>query len=169
MILLASLFAPCAALNAVPSQSSASCSRASMDVFRVLMLAVLVAILVVLVATFALVAFSCAPLTASVLFSDKVPALTLVIVLAVSVPCAALYAVPFQSIASCSRVSIDVLRVLILAVLVAMLAVLLAILVVLVATLSLVAFSCEPLTASVLSSERVPAFTLVMVLVVSVP
>ena len=80
---------------------------------------------------------------------------------------------PFQSRASSLRsptVSVKlvilVVLVAIFAVLVAIFPVLVAILVVLVSTSSLVAFSCEPLTASLLESETAPSATSVITLAV---
>ena len=94
---------------------------------------------------------------ASVLFLETEPALTLVILLVVSVPCAALNAPAalFHSRESSLRSPTESVR--------------LVMLVVLVDTLSLVVLSWEPLTASVLPAVRSPAVTLVILLVASVP
>ena len=126
--------------------------------------------LVVLAATSSLVAFNCAPLTASVLVAVKSPAVTLVILLVVLAPWAALKAVlPLSHCnASSPRPSTASCRLVILVVLSATSLLRLVMLVVLAATSSLVAFNCAPLTASVLVAVKSPAVTLVILLVVLV-
>ncbi|MNE45932.1 hypothetical protein D3C80_1402480 [compost metagenome] len=95
--------------------------------------------------TFSLVAYNWEPLTASVLVLLSSPAATLVILFTLTEPWLALKAPSLLSHNKASCISPLILLILLL-------------------TSSLVAFNCEPFTASVLLALRAPSATLVILL-----